>query len=467
MKSFRFLLLSLAVILGSGSVFAQEQDGSRFDEELNEKDWEALYDFINSKRTINVEEKDENLTISGDVRTEWRHLNEWRRGTRLRGRPATDPKSGLPISRNDFDIEFNFRIDYVCQRAWAVAHVQYDNSAGIDDDRDCAIDPKGWHGSGNCGNICLKKAYMGFNVLCDGNRFDVELGRRNLYNTFDSEVQFLSRFDGLLLKYSGKENCGAWYINSAGFLVDERVNQFAWAAETGIYNLYDSGFDFKYSFIFWPFYGKNRCGARNPFAFRFLNSQWTAYYHFDKDLCWGIPVFAYGAIIVNHDAPKRWTCGCVLPDEDPKAKAAKEGCPCAKAVKEKEKVKGKDKATLPCKPKHFIKGHHNIAWYVGLTIGEVVKEGDWAIDIEYQWVEALSIPDKDVSGIGRGNVLNEGVKATCRGNTNYKGFRLEGLYALTDNLTLDCIIDHTVAIDKKIGGRHRYSKLELEAIYAF
>lgn len=443
MKSFRFLLLSLAMTLSCGSIFAQlDQDGTRFDEELNERDWEALYDFINSKRTINVEEKDTNLAISGDVRTEWRHLNEWKKGRRLRGRPAKDPKSGLPISRNDFDIEFNLRLDYVCKRAWAVAHVQYDNSAGIDDDRDCVSDPKGWHGSGNCGNICLRKAYMGFNVLCDGNRFDVELGRRNLYNTFDSEVQFLSRFDGLLLKYSGKEDwLGAWYINAAGFLVDERVNQFSWATETGIYNVADSGFDIKYSFIFWPFYGKNRCGVSDPFAFRFLNSQWTVYYHFDKDLCWGIPVFAYGAVIVNHLAPKHWTAG----------------------RKPNPVVGGKPKFL----PKYIINSRQNIAWYVGLTIGEVVKEGDWAIDVEYQWVEALSIPDKDVSGIGRGNVWGEGLKANGRGNTNYKGFRLEGLYALTDNLTLDCIIDHTVAIKKSIGGRHRYSKLEVEAIYAF
>lgn len=432
MKFLRYVIF-LALSCCFSPIFAQiEQDGDRYDEELNEKDWEALYDYINTKRTINVEEKDVNLAISGDIRTEWRHLNESKRGRRLRG-AGGKKKNGLPISRNDFDIEFNLRFDYVCKNAWGVAHVQYDNSAGVDDnDRSCAVDPQGWHGSGHCGDLCLKKAYMGYNVYCCPNfRFDVELGRRNLYTIFDSEVQFLSRFDGLLLKYSASfEKFADWYLNAAGFLVDERVNQFGWVAETGFYSICETGFDFKYSFIWWPKYGKNRCGVNNPRAFRFLNSQWTLYYNFDPALFCDNNAFLYGAIIVNHDASKRFNYRY-----------------------------GENKKT--------INRHANIAWYVGITIGEVIDQGDWAIDLQYQWVEAKSIPNNDVSGIGRGNVFGESFTETGRGNTNYKGFRLEGLYALTDNLTLDCIIDHTVAIDKHIGGSHRYSKFELEAIYAF
>lgn len=441
-----YCLLFLTFTLVFPRLQAQvEQDGDRFDEELNEKDWEALYDYINTKRTINVEEKDVNLAISGDVRTEWRHLNEWKRHQRLRGAGGAK-KNGLPISRNDFDIEFNVRFDYVCERAWGVAHVQYDNSAGVDDnDRPCNLDPQGWHGSGHCGDICLKKAYMGYNVYCCPNfRFDVELGRRNLYTVFDSEVQFLSRFDGLLLKYSASfEKFADWYLNAAGFLIDERVNHFGWVAETGFYSILETGFDFKYSFIWWPKYGENRCGLNNPRAFRFLNSQWTLYYNFDPELFCDHNAFLYGAVVVNHDASHRFNYGY-------------------SGVKKKGSHAGRAKGY-----KKTISKHANLAWYAGITIGEVVNEGDWAIDLQYQWVEAKSIPNNDVSGIGRGNVLGESFTETGRGNTNYKGFRLEGLYALTDNLTLDCIIDHTVAIDKEIGGAHRYSKFELEAIYAF
>jgi len=444
MKVFKYLL-PVAAIFSFGLLLGQtglDQDNTRFDEELNERDWEALHDFINSKRTINVEEKDVNLTISGDVRTEWRHLNEWRKHKRVRGSGVFDRNSGLPVSRNDYDIEFNLRFDYVCQRAWAVAHVQYDNSAGVDDNgKDCCKDPEGYHGSGRCDDICLKKAYMGYNVWCEPcSRFDIELGRRNLYTVFDSNVQFLSRFDGLLLKYNAKiENITDWYLYAAGFLVDERVNHFGWVSELGFYNIYESGIDFKYSFIWWPKHGINRCRTNNPRGFRFLNSQWTLYYNFDPDCFYGKEAYLYGAFVVNHLAHGDIKVGRKLTRD--------------------EKEEG-------IKRKTFHKTA-NLAWYVGMTIGEVMNEGDWSLDIQYQWVEARAIPDNDVSGIGRGNVFGESFTVKGRGNTNFKGWRVEGLYALTDNLSLDTIIDHTVAIDKHIGGAHRYSKFELEAIYAF
>src|ERR1700722_16823886 len=107
----------------TGMHAAPEQDSSRFDEELNERDFDALRDYLKQKRSIEIEENTlSNLTFSGDVRTEWRHLNEHCRGQSLRGKGAVD-LGGRPISRNDFDIEFNLRLDYICDRTWAVAHV--------------------------------------------------------------------------------------------------------------------------------------------------------------------------------------------------------------------------------------------------------------------------------------------------------------------------------------------------------
>lgn len=434
MKLFRYLLpMVVALGFASSAAYAHlDQDGSRFLEELNERDFDSLRDFINTKRTIDVAEKACNLTISGDVRTEWRHLNERQGGNELRGHRLTDPISGLPISKNDFDIEFNLRFDYVCDRAWAVAHIQFDNSAGVDDNgQPCRVedgelicaDPEGYHGSGFCEDVCLKKAYMGYNICCDGaSRFDVELGRRNLYNAFDSKVQFLSRFDGILLTYSTCLECiSDFYVKAAAFVVDERVNHFAYVAEVGFVNIYDSCIDFKYSFIDWRKNGINRCCATNPKGFKFLVSQWTLCYHFNPEmLC--MPARVYGAFLLNHQ--------------------------------------GK-----------LVLDHHrarNIGWYVGFTIGEVVQEGDWSIDVQYQVVGAGVIPDNDVSGIGRGNTYKESVTScTGRGNTNFRGWRIEGLYAITDNLSLDSILEWSRQDDTSIGGRHHYSKFELEAIYAF
>src|SRR5262249_24374879 len=144
------------------SAQVREQDGSRFAEELNERDFDALKDFLRTKRLQNVEETGEDkLVISGNVRTEWRFLAERQNGEQLRGGGAVN-RAGIPISKNDFDIEFNLRFDYVTKRTWAVAHVQYDNSAGVDDeDLPCRGDPRrndpeGYHGSGECDDICLK-----------------------------------------------------------------------------------------------------------------------------------------------------------------------------------------------------------------------------------------------------------------------------------------------------------------------
>lgn len=441
MRFLKYLLPFVLALSFSSAIYAQEHD--RYEENLNERDFHVLRDYVYTKRTINLEEKDWNLAISGDIRTEWRHLNEKHNGQVLRGSQhrrrsgACDEAAIRRIrSRNDFDIEFNLRFDYVCDRSWGVAQLEFDNSAGVDsEDYTCCEDSEGWFGSGRCNDICLKKAYMGYNVCCAcDTRVDVELGRRRLYDVFDSEVQFLSRFDGLLLRYSTSLECiSDFYWNLAGFVVDERVNQFAYVTELGMLNIYDYGFDFKYSFIDWTKNGRSICGNNDPKAFQFRISQWTAYYHLVPE-CIGAPVEFYAAFLINHSAKKL-----------------------------NVEVKDKNGAVTGV----LSQGKQDIAWYVGVTIGEVVREGDWALDVQYQWVEAQAVPDEDASGIGNGNTFNNTFTLNQEGNTNFKGWRIEALYAITDNLTLDTIIEHSVKKDSQIGGRNHYSKFELEAIYAF
>lgn len=452
----------LAASFSATPVFAsvERQDGSRYDEELNESDFSALQDFVNTKRSIPLQEKTANLKLSGDVRFEWRHMTEKGRygnivgaQRRLRGGSARD-YGDYPVSCNDFDAEFNAYFAYSTERTWAVAQIQYDESAGVFDNRkECPgqgpdtaqgvrsllsdgrldPDPEGWHGSGTCDNLCLKKAYMGYNIFtCNDSRFDVELGRRRLYHVFDSSIQFLSQFDGILFKYSDKtEFLDSWYINVAGFVINQRVNHFGWVAETGMMNICDSGFDVKYSFIDWKKNGHAQCeGYRNPDAFKFLNSQITVYYNLENDLFCNKKAQIYGAFLKNHNLHRASYF-----------------------------VRGSD---VPRKARHVDYG-----WYVGFNVGDVVKEGDWSFNAEYQYVGALAVGDGDSRGIGRGNILDESFTTVERGNTNFKGFKFEFLYALTDNITIDTIIEWTKAAKKKIGGQHHYSKFELEAIYAF
>lgn len=433
LKRYLFCFTAMCAFI-SWDLMAQDngQDESAFDQELNERDFAALRDYLREKRMENLEEEGENkLVISGDVRTEWRYLTERQQGHSVRGGDAVDAR-GIPLSRNDFDIELNLYFDYLTDRTWAVAHLQYDDSAGVDDnEKSCDDDPEGYHGSGDKDKLNLKKAFFGYNVFDNGcSRFDVELGRRTLYNVFDSRVQFLSRFDGLLLSYDYKqEGLGELYIMLAGFLVDERVNHFAWIVETGYLNILDSGIDFKYSFIDWKKNGKNRCEARDPRGFKFENSQFTFAYNFKPEIiCKRAQVF--GAFLINHAGVDRFYRN----DLD---------------------------------IRHHRR-HQNKAWYAGVALGKVEKEGDWSLEIQYQWVQAFAMPDKDMSGIGRGNVLKDSITARgARGNTNFKGWRFEGLYAITDELTINPIVEWSQQICSAIGGSHHYSKVELETVFAF
>lgn len=456
MKILRTLLPVLVAVGFSSSAFGEipakpftghvcdKGDISRFDNHLSEKDWEDLNDYINSKRTINLNEKGCNLTIAGDVRVDWRHTNEKSKidgDTRhIRGGNNIDA-NGERVPRNDFDIEFNLYFDYVCDRAWTVVQLQFDNTAGVEfNDLGCGEwkyssntyegdgDRNGFHGSGFGCDLNLKKAYMGYNVCCcDDTRFDIEIGRRNLYHVFDSEVQFLSRFDGILLRYSSHSDCaGDWYVNLGAFVIDERSTHFGWVTEIGLLNPCDLCFDFKYSFIDWKKRGKNRCEERNPEGHKFQVSQFTGYYHLDPEmLC--MPAKIYGAFIWNHAADSFES------DEY----------------------------------EYDIDRDKRYAWYVGFRLGEVIGCGDWALDVQYQYVQAQAVPDRDVSGIGRGNWFDERLTKSGRGNTNYKGWRVEALYAITDNLAFDSVFEASREINKNIGGNHRYSQFQFEAIYAF
>lgn len=424
-------------------------DQSQFQQDLNEKDWDALYDYINTKRTINVNEKACNLTISGDIRVDWRHKCEKRRHQKARGGDATSELKfiegheddeplgwnqvinyghGTPLSKEDYDIQFNLRLDYVCDRAWGVGHLNLDNHAGVCNNHNCYNDKEGLHGSGTGCDVDLKKAYMGYNLLCDGcSRLDVEVGRRRLYQVFNSEVQFLSRFDGILFKYYNSiDNFADWYVYLAGFAVDYRANHYAWVIEGGLDEIMNSCFDLKYSFIDWRKNGENRCHVRDPLGARFMVSQVTLHYNFEAPyLC--KPGRVFGAFLCNHDA---------------------------------------DKEPLASQPQ-WPHEKANLGWYLGVRVGEVVLAGDWALSAQYQWVQAKVIPDDDVSGIGRGNAHKESFWGVGRGNTNFKGWRLEALYAFTDNISFDSRFEWSHELDDRFGGNQEYSQFRLEAIYAF
>jgi hypothetical protein len=122
----------------------------------------------------------------------------------------------------------------------------------------------------------------------------------------------------------------------------------------------------------------------------------------------------------------------------------------------------------------------NLGWYAGATIGLVKKAGDWAIDANYQWVQAQAVAQSDSSGIGRGNAASSGfytvnqngsgaftTQSNAFGSNNFKGFQVEALYAFTDNLTVQQIFQMSWTLNRNIGPNGDYKLYEAEFIYAF
>lgn len=350
-------LLPLLMVTGftATSVYAQIDIGqeTEFDRDLDTRDDQPVREFVESKENIDVLDKARNLEISGDVRFQWQylyekgvvlfandsssssglvpsnpaipysHFHEEYRG--LRGGEHVDTK-GVPLSYNDFDVEFNLKFKYNFKRAWCYAHLQFDNPAGTRGRNDCfgvfpvfnregssveEVLPRDqrfeWKGSGEGMFITLKRAFMGYNVWADGkHRLDIEIGRRKFDDVFDSEIEFTSRFDGILVKFaSSLPDLADWYWNTGAFVIDERVNHFGWVTEFGFLNIYDTGLDLRYNYIDWIKKGSNRCFIHNPIGTYYQNSQITITYTihptiFEKEM----PVEFYGGFLVNHAARK-------------------------------------------------------------------------------------------------------------------------------------------------------------------
>lgn len=387
-------------------------------ERLRERDYEAVQDFVNSKRTIPYECKDEYLKINCSVRTNILYRNEKQDGVNLR--------SGVDLGHWDFDAEFNLKLAYKCGKTYSKMRLQCYNPMGIETGiKNCTRDPQAMHGSGRCSDICLRDAWVGYHVLdCKCYVLDIEVGRRRLYSLFDSRIQFSERFDGaafkLLEHVSDKSDV---YLKGAVFLIDSRSNHCGYVTEIGIFNLYETMIDLKYSWILWDKFGTNRCGTRDPSGTFYNNSQWTMAYNFNPGYLNDRAKF-YGAFLINHDA-----------------------CPLADINNSKE----------------------NKGWYVGFIIGDedLRDPGDWAFDINYQYVEAQAVSDRDVRGVKRGNVRRETFTRNNRGNANYKGMHIEGVYAITRCLSIDAMYQFSSQIENGLGGNHTYSKAEVDFIYSF
>lgn len=438
----RYLLPVVASLTVSVSAFAAGGDNP-----VGEKDLSALRDYLNEKRLVTVNEKGGDLNISGDVRTRWNIREQKFMGKVVAGSggPATTApppdNKGPKYAGNFFTEEVNLMLDYRAERVWSSVKIRFKNDMGIVDGTNNRVD--------------TKRAYIGYKLWQEGPSYvDLRMGRMQMSDIFDSQIQFDSVYDGILAGYRTRfEEVGLFYTQGGVCVLDGLYGNYTWAGEIGLSQIADTGFYAKYSLIKWSVRGVARYTreaqegnagvvaysgpppsppVKNNAGLRFINSQVTLGYVFDPKT-FHIPLQTYGAFLLNTDA-------------------------------------------IGIKQTNYKKA--NTGWYVGATVGKLEQVGDWTIDGQYQYVEAQAIPNFDVSGIGRGPYafnINSATKpgAFVLGGCNYKGFQFTGYVNLTNNLTAKVMWQQSVAVDKSgrpdglLNGSNNYRQAELGLIYSW
>ena len=463
MKFLRYLLPAVIAACGwSSQADAASSDAYGTSQQASERDFSALTEFVKTKRAMTIEEKGGNMNLSGDIRGEWYFMKSRTNGKSDLGYGTTDrwgnrkikryfAPRGLknflttkkeklayrkvrndllaPFNTSEFGIEANVIFDYVADRGWGTIRLQMANAAGIsriDRSKNVKFQDSRqiMYGSGTTDKLALRKCFGGYNIWEQGtSRLDVEVGRRKLYDVFDSRIQFGSTFDGVLAKFSESfEGIADLYLKAAAFVVDDTVDHFGYIGELGLLNLGDSGVDLKYSLVDWDRNGKNRYKKKHPYGVRFTNSQITAAYNVSPDLV-STKTQIYGAYLKNHAAKKN----------------------------------------------HYTKNRRaDDAFYVGARLGEAVRKGDWSFDFCYQWVQAQAVSERDITDAARENPRKISMyNRSSGGGANYKGWRLEGFYSMTDNWTLNAHFDRIREQNHRIGGKHRSFEFYLATIFAF
>lgn len=388
----------------------------------DEVDPRILRDFIESRGLIACRQKCGSLTIAGDVRAKWNETAEIRDGVRVRGRGTR-----IPIAK--YKTEFNLFMDYTDPKSWVSTKTKWSATMGID--------------GGTLTRTELERAFIGYDIYeCGEEDFYIELGRSRLEFIFDSRVEFSSFFDGIHLFYTNEfDGLGQFVIHGGPFVVDSLTSHYAWVVETFFDEFACTGFVLKYSLINWHKHGTTFIFGNDAFPtpdqirdnprYRFLISQFMLGYTGKIDFCHCKTFYAYAAVLANHDAKKNVTTNFT---------------------------------------------YANKAFYVGFTLGKLCKACDWSFDINYQYVQAQAIPEFDLSGIGHGNgenfflsdaIIRRFPAGVGRGFTNYKGFQISLLYALTDTLSLRSKAEWSRPISRVISDDFFYKNFEISAIYAF
>ncbi|NGX31796.1 MAG: hypothetical protein K940chlam8_01178 [Chlamydiae bacterium] len=459
----RTFLKTTLLVLATSMLFAIEDNPT--DNEPGEKDLQFLRDWFKEKRAVSIEDKGGDLSLSGVVRATYDNLSAKRwyldNGQEVGEQQYNNTDSNT--AENNFGIRFDIYFDYKTCNTWTHAEVKFANDMGTQ--------------GGSTSGINLVKAYFGYRIFEDGATiFDVEVGRNKNYARFDSKVQFNSFLDGVLAKYvTHFGDFLEFDIRAAGTVVDFVEKQFGWIAQLSLNNIGGFGLYFRYAFSWWFKRGPTRVFngegdalksvtlSNNP-QNRFKISQFLLGYELDPEVL-HFPVNFYAAILLNHSALR----GHINPYT-------------------RNFTQGNEPQNL------FGGKKEHIAWYAGLTAGKLEKKGDWSVEVTYQVVEAQSVPEWDMAGIGNGNPNDFSIYADLLpdvstpddpsipddkgfpyGNTNFKGWNFNFGYLITTNISI--ILDYSFT-NEKIGdlnpatlrpfpGKSDYHDFGVQLLYAF
>jgi hypothetical protein len=410
MKS-KVLFLCTAIVMLS-SLRANTIDEG---DDIDQRDINALREWINTKRQVTVKELGGALSLAGEVRTEFQSTGETKKGKKQRG---TGGETEVP--QNTFDIEVNIMLDYRADGTWGSIKLEFDNDAGII--------------GGTLNKLKLERAYWGARVI-DAETFtlDTELGRRRASSILDSKLEFNSFFDGAWFKYDQSfESIGDFYVHTGVFLINEKHNQFGYTGEIGLLNVAMTGFYTKYSLIDWD--TKHLKEKIQNKRYHFIVSQLLFGYRFMPERLQRV-VQIYAAGLYNHVARR-----LKITDHEKQNWGGYAGVSIGEIKKKGD-------------------------W--AFDINYQVLQAQCIPDFD---VQGIGLGTADGSGFYTANLNGTGAKNTqenAGGNVNYRGFQMTLDYLLTNQLDMQQSWQQSITLDHSIGPFRRFKQYEVEFIYAF
>lgn len=416
MKYHKSVLIAMLGVISLG--FAdQEQEQNYMEEKAPAFDIASIEEQLDLGRRIKIRGLGGELSLEGEVRSEIQFTSETNAGLQKRGRASEG--YAAPFAGND--IEANLGFKYKNDDSWAQVKIKFDNDQGI--------------GSGTSNKIAVGQAIFGTKWL-DADSFSLTtvVGRSWLGSHFDSKIQFGSPLDGVAVSMeSSLDNVGQLYCHLAPFVINENFNRYGGAIELGAVGVFNTGLFSKLSYVDWDLGGASQTRT-DRMVYGHKNLQATVGYQSTLPYL-NVPVNLYAAGLVNlKDAS----------DFNPALARANKGA------------------------------------YIGMSLGLLGEPRSFAFDINYQWVQARAVSEFDAACIGRGNIGRTGLYTSkLRGGGdllniedgigigNFKGFAVEFVYQITQNLKSFQSFKKSNTLSSQIGPDLDYYQAEVELIYAF